>query len=226
MALDPRKRQKKLQRRKSKQKAKKKSTALGQFSPLGQQMVLAEKAPILHCCAADSLWDEGIGNVLISRARGAEVAFGMFLVDMYCLGVKNAFFNVVSRSDYDFKIFEQAFRGEHVDLSPECGRNLVEGAVRYARDLGFAPHRDYRQAKRIFGDIDATECQQQFVYGKDGQPMFIAGPDDGAMRCRQIIDTLAARCGPDGFHFTMPGAAVGAYLDDDVLYFGPPDDDL
>ena len=131
-----------------------------------------------------------------------------------------------ARNEYDLKIFERAFRGEQVDLSPECGRSLVEGAVHYARALGFAPHRDYRQAKRIFGDIDASECQQQFVYGKDGKPRFIAGPNDGAMRCQQIIDTLAARCGPDGFHFTMPVSSVGAYLDDDVLHLAPFDDDL
>ncbi|MCH8923673.1 MAG: hypothetical protein IIA67_11075 [Planctomycetes bacterium] len=225
MALDPRKRQKKLQRRKAKQKAKQKSTALRSSSPLALRLAVAEKAPLLHCCAADCIWEQGIGHVLISRTRGTEVAFGMFLLDMYCLGVKNAFFNVVSRSEYDFRIYETAIRGGHVDLSPECGRNLVEGAVYYARDLGFSPHRDYRQAKRIFGDIDASGCQQQFVYGKDGQPMFIAGPDDGAMRCRQIIDTLAARCGPDGFHFTMPVPSMGAFLDDDVLHIEPYEDD-
>ena len=88
MALDPRKRQKKLQRRKAKQKTKQKNTALRSTS----RLALAEKAPLLHCCAAECIWELGIGNVLISRTRGTEVAFGMFLLDMYCLGVKNAFF--------------------------------------------------------------------------------------------------------------------------------------
>lgn len=213
MALDPRKRQKKLQRRKAKQKAKNRSTALRNTSPLTQRLVLAEKAPLLHCCAAESIWEEGIGSVLISRTRGNEVAFAMFMVDMYCLGVKDAWCDVVSRSDYDFKIFEKAFGGEHVDLSPECARHLVEGAVHYARDLGFSPHRDYRQAKRVFGDIDALQCQQEFIYGKDGKPLFIAGPNDRAMRCQQIIDTLEARCGPDGYHYIMPiSESTGRFL--------------
>ena len=226
MALDPRKRHKKLQRRKAKQKAKKKSTGLQSSSPLAQRLVLTEKAPLLHCCTAQSIWDQGMGNVMISRVRGSEVAFAMFLVDMYCLGVKDAWFSVVSRSDYDFKVFEKAFHGEHVDLSPECTRHLVEGAVGYARDLGFAPHRDYRQAKRIFSDVDASQCQQEFEFGKDGMPLFIAGPNDGAMRCQQIIDTLEARCGPDGYHYIMPVTAAGAYLEDnDDLYLGENDDD-
>ena len=220
MALDPRKRQKKLQRRKTKQKAKKKSTALQSFSPLAQRLVLAEKAPLLHCCAAQSVWDQGMGSVLVSRTRGTEVAFGMFLLDMYCLGVKDAWFDVVTRSDYDFKIFEKAFSGEHVDLSPECTRHLVEGAVHYASDLGFSPHRDYRQAKRVFGDIDASQCQQEFIYGKDGKPLFMSGPGDGAMRCQQILDTLEARCGPDGYHYVMRlSESHGQFLaDDDVLH--------
>jgi len=80
----------------------------------------------------------------------------------------------------------------------------VEGAVEYARNLGFAPHEDYQGARLIFGDIDATSCTEEFVYGRDGKPMFIAGPNDSPARCRQIISTMNAHLGPQGHHYLMP----------------------
>ena len=66
------------------------------------------------------------------------------------------------------------------------------------------PHRDYPKAKRIFGDVDPNACGDEFVYGKDGKPFFIAGPHDGPSRCRQIIDTLTARCGAEAFTTYWP----------------------
>jgi hypothetical protein len=45
---------------------------------------------------------------------------------------------------------------------------------------------------------------EELEFGKDGKPLFIAGPHDGQARCRQILATLARSCGPDGSHFFMP----------------------
>jgi hypothetical protein len=70
--------------------------------------------------------------------------------------------------------------------------------------LGLPPHRDYVKAKRIFGDIDPSACSEEFIYGKDGEPCFIAGPHDGPGRCRQIIEALTASCGPGGFRYILP----------------------
>jgi hypothetical protein len=55
-------------------------------------------------------------------------------------------------------------------------------------------------------------CSEEFVYGQDGKPYFVAGPYDSPWRCRQIIRTLTDRCGPDGFHYLMPLGATGAAL--------------
>jgi hypothetical protein len=39
-----------------------------------------------------------------------------------------------------------------------CARKLIEGGAIYADHYGFKPHRDYKMAKQIFGEIDATAC--------------------------------------------------------------------
>ncbi|MFQ5825644.1 MAG: hypothetical protein ACE5JB_16520, partial [bacterium] len=79
-----------------------------------------------------------------------------------------------------------------------------EGAVAYAKDLGFSPHPDYRIANKILGDIDPDVCPMSFEFGKDGKPFFIAGPYDTPKKCKMIMDTLTKRCGQDGFHYMVP----------------------
>jgi hypothetical protein len=155
-----------------------------------------------------------MSNVLVSRRLpSGNVAFAVFLVDVYCLGVKDVFFNVASRTQYDAKMYGKMFTEyEPVELKPEAARKLIEGAVEYARGLGLPPHPDYRKAAAIFGGIDASSCTDSFSYGKDGKPLFIAGPYDSPERCIQILDTVAAHCGPNGPHYSMPMEKMRAML--------------
>jgi hypothetical protein len=228
MAMDSRKRQKKLERRKAKEKAKKKALAREESRGMAVRLEEAAAAPILHCCTTDVLWDQGMSNVLVSRELNRSVAYVMFLLDVYCLGVKDVIMGVVPRSRYDWHVYEKLCdQYQLVKLTPEAARKLVEGAVAYAHNLGLAPHPDYHKARLIFGDVDAGSCSEEFVYGKDGKPYFVAGPYDSPWRSKQIIRTLTDRCGPDGFHSLMPLGATGAALigGDELLIDDEPDFD-
>jgi hypothetical protein len=101
------------------------------------------------------------------------------MVDVYCLGVKQA-------------------------LDPAAARKLVEGAVEYAHRLGLASHADYRLAKDMFGAIDPADCRDEFAYGKDGKPLYVAGPAEPTADSRAIVSTLFQSCGPAGFDFICP----------------------
>jgi hypothetical protein len=205
MAVDQRRRQKKLERKKAKQKAQRRELARRESRGLAARLEDASAAPVLHCCIAARLWASGIGHVLLSRKMpNGNVAFACFLVDAYCLGVKDAFWNVTSRTSYDDFYANLGEGQEMTRAAPEYARKLVEDAIRYALDLGISPHSDYREAKLIFGDISADLCLEEFTFGKDGQPFFVAGPYDRYERCQQILRTLAHRCGPDGYHYLVP----------------------
>lgn len=207
VAIDPRKRQKKLERRKAKLKAQRRDVAGREPKGLSARIQQASTAPILHCCMNTEIWRQGIGHVLVSRQLGAgQVAFAAFLVDVYCLGVKNAMANIVPRAQYGNEIYRKLASQDKLNsLRPECARKLVESAVQYAADLGLPPHSDYRKARLIFGDIAAAECEEDYTFGKDGKPFFVAGPHDNSVCCQQIIRTLYNHCGPDGYHFLISG---------------------
>lgn len=214
MVLDPRKRQKKLERKSAKRKAHRIAWVQQNPTDMRTRFQNAAAAPVIHSQTSDSLWKQGIGHVLLSRSiNGGQVAFAVFMVDMFCLGVKNAMWGIRSPSEVDVLAGKLSTGYKIVKLQPECARSLVEGAVEYARNLGFAPHDDYHRAKLLFGDIDAAACTEEFVYGRDGKPYFIAGPDDGPARCQQIIRTLNSRLGPDGHHFLIPVSGGNPLLD-------------
>src|SRR5262245_3249673 len=108
MAIDQRRRQKKLAKQRAKRKARaasqnreghRQSSGRGAIASL--EFELAARAPIYKCYVADEVFDQGLGYVVVSRLSGAEVAAGIFMVDAYCLGVKDAFAMLKPRAIFD-----------------------------------------------------------------------------------------------------------------------------
>lgn len=208
MAADPRKRQKKLERRASKRHFKQQQLASKKSIGLAQRLADATRFPILHSLVTEEFWTQGLGWACLSRGLpNGSVAFAIFLVDRYCLGVKNAWVDITSRYDYESRVvWKMRHKYTSREFTPAATRKLVEAAVAYSEALGFRPHPDYHKAKLLFGSINADECKEEFEFGKDGKPFFIAGPSDSLERCQQILATLEHSCGPNGYHYTVPVA--------------------
>lgn len=232
MALNQRKRQKNAEKRNAKQKARKKSMVVQQRDELTHVLQRASINPVLHCCIPRSLWEQGMGQLLLSRMLpSGDVAYAIFLVDTYCLGVKDVAAGVVPFFSYQERIVDGLLKHfEMVNVTPEALCKIVTGAVAYAKDLGLAPHPDYLKSRALFGDINAAACTEEFVYGKDGKPCYVQGPHDSAFRRSQIMSALTKRLGPDGFYSLMSvssGNGIdGPWLDEDLDYDEDFDDDF
>jgi hypothetical protein len=231
MGVDQRKRQRKLERKAAKRRAilKERKQAIAQ-STRGVSNIFLEavaKAPIYDCFSAQGLFDTGIGYVGFSRRlQDGRVATSFFLLDVYCLGVKDALFRVAPKSEYEELKNEFTSRTPIVERSPAYVRKLVEGAIEFALVFGLAPHRDYLVAKWIFGDVDPAECREVFAYGVGGKPRFIQGPHDSVARCHQIMSAIE----PHGGDFVLIAASDGVpyeitNIDDDEWEFDDADDD-
>jgi hypothetical protein len=209
MAANQKKRQKKLERLAAKRKDRRRELIRQKNRGLGELLAMASNAPILHSRIAATLRENGLAHVVISRSLPKDrVAVAVFLVDRYCLGVKDCFGRLCVRAEYDSLCKELDQKFEMEDYSPADVRKLVEGSIAYARRLGFEPHPDYHRLKPIFGDIDPQESNAEFEFGSEGKPLFISGPNDGPERCRRIISILQDCCGPQGFHYMIGGPAA------------------
>jgi hypothetical protein len=203
MVLDERRRQKKLARKAAKRKkalAGKRKEVFGK----GDLVAFAAGMPLHECLIPKVLYDQGIGNVVISRKMpNGDIAAGFFLVDIYCLGVKNCFFAVIPPGAYAQRIdrLVKEEGAEHAD--PACTVKLIQEAVSYAEGLGFHPHRDYLTTRGIFGSIDPTTCSKEFEFGKDGKPFYISGPNETMADSERIVDILKKKLGPGRFDYMV-----------------------
>ena len=151
------------------------------------------------------LFERGFGQVIVARFKASgEVEVGVFLVDTFSLGVKDAFFTRLWADEYEQRLLGGLDQqGGREAISPACARRLVEDAVAYARSLGLEPHPDYKQGARVFGGIDPKECTQAFVFGKDGKPLYVQSPHDSEEFTRHVMGTLTRRFGEGGFHYVL-----------------------
>lgn len=154
-----------------------------------------------------NLFELGLGYVAVTRFRGSgEAEIGVFLVDVFCLGVKDAFFTQANQSQYDRELLDRIVpAANRKSIDPPSARKLVEDAVAYAQHLGFAPHPDHKAACRVFGGINAAESTASFIFGKNGKPLYVQGQNDSFEKCLRILHQLRACCGVDNFDFMVVG---------------------
>jgi hypothetical protein len=149
-------------------------------------------------------WREnGLTQLLVARIRAdGRAEIGFFLIDLWCLGVKDAFlYDDGTESAFRELITERLPEEFRERLHPACAKKLVDGALAYAADLGFAPPRDYRKARRALSGLDASACPESFTFGRDGRPCYVKGPHDTPDRVERVLAILSARRGADGFDY-------------------------
>lgn len=141
----------------------------------------------------------GLAGVMVARAdRSSRVTVCGWLVDVFCLGVKNAMGPKTMSSGALFdhsRLFFSAFDTPPRTIPVELAQALVHGAVAYARSFGFQPHPDFDATAPYLGPDPAT-CPIRF--GRDGMPLYVSGPRDNP---RQVIAALEATAGAGNYHY-------------------------
>ena len=128
------------------------------------RLLRAEKWPVVHALVGAKLWKDGIGYLVIARQEvEGRLIFGVYLVDVYCLGVKNAFWSVGTPGEFKELIQKMGKTQTMIPISPACLVKILEGAVEYARSFSFPPHPDYRHAAMLLAGIDPKACARIHV---------------------------------------------------------------
>jgi hypothetical protein len=173
--------------------------------------VTANQNVLVRPPAHEALWptnlfQTGIGWVIVARLKsaGQRVEAGIFLVDVFCLGVKLAIYESCGQQDYLQRIrgyYDSDFPMAVVD--PRCALKLVEQAALYAKALGFAPHPDYKKAARVFGGVRADEWAQHFTFGHNNKPFYRRGPREIQEQALRIVHHLEKRLGSGNYHYDV-----------------------
>jgi hypothetical protein len=151
--------------------------------------------------ACDAEERRGLVTVLVAAdsTRSAKAQVAGFLLDAWCLGVKNALppqTMTPSRLAAHRHAYFSAFEG-HVQVPAELARALVFGAAAYAQELGFTPEADFEAAATVLGEPTGP-CPIRF--GHDGKPFYVNGPYDDP---EAIVRTLRRTVGDESFHYAI-----------------------
>lgn len=171
---------------------------------MAPQIATAANSPIHEALVPARLFELGMGNLVFSRSLpDGRITLGVFLLDVFCLGVKNAFVATVARDEYAQRLRSWSTVESFQPMPPACFRKLVEGGIAYAHDLGFSPHEDYAVVSQIFGEVESTACPTCFKYGHDGKPFYICGPHETATQVQAILEQLQRRLGTGNFDYLV-----------------------
>jgi hypothetical protein len=194
------KRARKAQRRKQVVAQKRRAETLEASLPA--RVLRAAQAPIQRCLLTEGLFEMGMGTLILARGVTTHhLAVGSFLIDAFCLGIKDVIFESVESEFFELYVEATDMGSPLVSVDPDYARKLLRDVAAWSQSIGFPPHRDFAAVERLFGDISSDASDAVFHFGHDGRPVYIPGPNDSATLIRRRIEQLQKHLGEGGFEF-------------------------
>ena len=173
-------------------------------SSLVGRIRVAAKGSVIRCIMSSTLFEIGIGHVIVARALPSGLlGCAYFLVDVFCLGVKDVFYAEIGQTELRSRLAEQDDVQSFIDIEPAHARKLIRDAVAYAASLGLSAAKDTPVIEAIFGEVDTGTCTEIFTFGKDGKPFFMSGPNDTPARIRAVSQILDRSQDSGGWNYLV-----------------------
>jgi hypothetical protein len=162
-------------------------------------------------CLISEDWDDprSLTQIIVAREQfDGDIAFGVYLVDKGCLGLKQTYCNAgYSRREYSNEVVKQVASSQTLErCSPELAHQIIYQAIDYAARFGFRPDKDFRDSRRVLEPRGRLAEDVEIEFGVDGKPYFVAGPYD---RVDAIIRKLERTAGRDNYYFVVPADSFG-----------------
>ena len=143
-----------------------------------------------------------IPETLPPRQPNGDLLYGLYLVDILCLGVKNILCEAdVSRSRYRSNLLDRMYGNEEpIPCSRELAHQVIYGAIMFAHQYGFRPHRDFELSQYILDGLDSVGPSADIEFGRDGKPLHIGGPHDDF---RRTLRQLEAAAGSGNYDYVL-----------------------
>lgn len=148
-------------------------------SSLAVQIARAAQMPIQYCYLSERLFDAGMGTLILARGETPyRLAAAVFLIDAWQYGVKDAFFSTLGEEAFENTLARIEGTGAVKSIKPAEARKLLHDAATWSASNGIAPHRDYAIIEKLFGDVNAGDCNYIFNFGNIAEPVTILKLDD------------------------------------------------
>jgi hypothetical protein len=185
--------------------AQKRKSEVAESTQAGQA-IRAAALPIRHCLLTESLFETGIGTLILARGSTVgSLAVAGFLLDTYCRGVKDVMFRTMDAGQLAPYLDMLRETTPLAPVEPSYARKLLRDLTRWSASLGFPPPRDFAAVERLFGTVDPQACDVAFEFGTGGKPLYMSGSGERLSVAHQQVKRLQERLGPDNFHYVVGG---------------------
>lgn len=167
--------------------------------------------PFYKCLISTGWQEHGMAQIIVARQHtNGNITFGGYLVDLYCVGVKDVFFN------FNFEVYEfdemisNLSRGMTLIAADYAlVHNVIFASIEYAAELGFKPCKEFSETAKYILEEDTDDVELMAIEcGKNGKPLFVKIDNTSTTEANKIIQQLEKSVGKgnfdvlyvDGFH--------------------------
>ncbi|TSA30439.1 MAG: hypothetical protein D4R67_00475 [Bacteroidetes bacterium] len=162
--------------------------------------------PIGACYINDNWKDSGFAMIIVTRQHiNGNITHGAYMVDLYCLGVKDSFWNFNQHPQEFRELLEKQQRANDFGLrirtvDYQVAHNIIYGAIEFAEEFGFYPHKSFEVTRYILEE-DTDHIQLMDIeFGFKGKPLYISSPENPGEKNR-VFAHLEKRLGTGNYHF-------------------------
>lgn len=152
--------------------AKKKQKKQQQFLSPEQFMKQRARKLELGKCYMTDLNEYGLGHIIVTRNHtGGKVSMAEYLVDIYCLGVKDSFYRL--RMD-DYEVEDIVRQIDAMECPYNEAHNWIYGAIAFAEEAGIEPDKSFNLTQYMLEEDTDDIPLMEFEYGKEGKHLLVA----------------------------------------------------
>lgn len=179
--------------------------------------------PIGNCWINNDWQDTGLAHIIVERLlKTGNITFGTYLVDLYCLGLRDTYYEF--NADPDNYEEEKSLVSTLEKCEYTLAHNIIYGAIAYAEDYGFTPPKDFSVSKYILEEDDDEIELMELEFGLNGKPCYVMGASDNEAKIKHVIATLTRTAGEGNFEVKEEDDLDEEFLLDRIFDEDPVDE--
>lgn len=150
------------------------------------------------CYMSDSITECGLGHIIVSRRHtGGRISMCMYLVDTYCLGVKDSLFQF-RLEEYEFETFINRIP-ELRECTYEEAHNWIYGAVSWAEEADIEPDKSFELTEYMLKEDNDDVPLIEYEFGYKGKHHLMASDAE----IDHYYPILEKNLGKGNFNYTV-----------------------
>jgi hypothetical protein len=138
----------------------------------------ARNLPVGKCFINEGWAETGFASIVVSRNHiNGNYTFAVYLVDLFCLGVKDTFYDFNVNTEFTDLLDKLKSQQQMEEIDYPLAHNIIYGGVEYAEDLGFKPHKNFEVSQFVLEEDDERVELIDVQFGLNGKPAVLFGKE-------------------------------------------------